>query len=108
MFLHLLRSKNEKPLLEVNYWRDYAGREVDFVVKEGHKVTQLIQVTYASDFAGVKANEVRNLIAAAKEMPCRNLAVVTWDYGGEKTVEGCTVKFIPLWKMLLAETATAA
>ena len=34
---------------EINYWKDHQQREVDFVIREGMKVHQLIQVTCASD-----------------------------------------------------------
>jgi len=34
---------------EIYYWKDYQQREVDFVIKEGPRIKQLIQVTYASD-----------------------------------------------------------
>ena len=39
-----------KDLLEIFYWKDYQQREVDFVTKEGLRIKELIQVTYASGF----------------------------------------------------------
>lgn len=43
VFLGLKRKELEGKQ-EVFYWEDYQGREVDFIVKEGLKVKQLIQV----------------------------------------------------------------
>jgi len=34
---------------EIYYWRDHQHREVDFVVKEGLKVKELVQVCYDLD-----------------------------------------------------------
>jgi predicted AAA+ superfamily ATPase len=31
----------------------------------------------------------------------RFVLVVTWDHGGEESLERKTVKFVPLWKWLL-------
>jgi hypothetical protein len=45
VYLELLREINNHPLFSFYYWKDYQGKEVDFVVKEGLKVKQLIQVT---------------------------------------------------------------
>lgn len=73
------------------YWRDYQGREVDFVVKEGPKVARLVQVTYASDREGVGRREA--------ELGCNELLTITWDYEGEEeTGGGRMVRYVPLWK----------
>ncbi len=86
---------------EVYYWKDYQHHEVDFVLKEGLKVKQLIQVTYASAKDEIEEREVKSLLKASKELKCRNLSVITWDYEDEKNVKGSKVKFVPLWKWLL-------
>ncbi len=81
------------------YWRDYQGREVDFVVKEGPKVARLVQVTYASDREGVGRREAEALIRASAELGCNELLTITWDYEGEEeAVGGRMVRYVPLWK----------
>ena len=82
---------------EIFYWKDYQQNEVDFVVKEGPKVKQLIQVTYASSKEEISKRELRALLKASKELQCNDLLVITWGYEGEED----NVKFIPLWKWLL-------
>ncbi len=85
---------------EVYYWRDYQGNEVDFVVKEGAEVRQLIQVTYASEGGEVERREIRALLRASDELGCGDLLVVTWDYEEEED-GGKKIRFVPLWKWLI-------
>jgi predicted AAA+ superfamily ATPase len=100
--LELFRRRASNPRLEVFYWRDYEGREVDFVVKEGAAVKQLVQVTAANSFDEVGGRETRSLLAASNELKCGNLLVLTKDLEGERRVKGTRVRFTPLWKWLLA------
>ncbi|MEM3449155.1 MAG: DUF4143 domain-containing protein, partial [Nitrososphaerota archaeon] len=102
VFLQLLRETNKKPLLSFYYWKDYQQNEVDFLVKEGLKIRRLIQVTYASGRDEVDKREVKALLKAGKELGCKDLLVVTWDYEDEAELENRKVKFVPLWKQLIA------
>lgn len=100
--IELLRKKNYfNPLLEVFYWKDTSGREVDFVLAEGLEVTQLIQVCYDISDPYTKERELKSIARASKELDCSNLLVVTWDFEGEEEFKGCKVGFVPLWKWLL-------
>jgi predicted AAA+ superfamily ATPase len=87
--------------LETYYWRDYQGREVDFVIKSGENVEQLIQTCYDLEDPKVKRREIGALLKASRELRCNSMLVVTWDQEGEERVEGKTVKLVPLWKWLL-------
>ena len=100
VFLELLRRSNRDPLLEVYYFRDYQQREVDFVVKSGSEVKQLIQVTCASGRDEIDRREIRGLLKAGDLLKCRDLLVVTWDYEAEEEVKGKKIKFVPLWRWL--------
>ena len=86
---------------EVYYWKDYQQREVDFVIKEGLNVKELIQVCYDIEDLSTKNRELRALIKASKELKCKNLKVITWDYEGREEFKGKEIEFIPLWKWLL-------
>ena len=88
--------------MSIFFWKDYQGREVDFVIKEGLKVKQLAQVTYANTKDEIEKRETRDLIKAGEELRCRNLLVITWDYEGEEEIERKKIRFIPLWKWLMA------
>jgi len=86
---------------ELFYWRDYQDREVDFLIKEGLNIRQLIQVTYASERSEVEEREIKALIKASDDLECDNLLVITWDYRDEETVDRKKIKFIPLYEWLL-------
>lgn len=85
---------------EIFYWKDYQQREVDFVLKGGAKIEQLLQVVYALSKQETK-DALEALNKASKELRCNNLLVVTWDYESEEKFKGKKIKFIPLWKWLL-------
>jgi len=88
---------------EIYYWKDYQQNEVDFVVREGEKIKQLIQVTYASNKNEIETREIKGLLKASELLKCENLLVVTWDYEDEITVENKKIVFKPLWKWLLIQ-----
>ncbi|MGC9059750.1 MAG: ATP-binding protein [Thermoplasmata archaeon] len=99
--VELLRRKYINPLMEFYYWRDSSRKEVDFVIKEGSSIKQLIQSCYNIEDYNTKTREVKSLIKAGKELKCRNLHIITWDYEATETIEGKTIVYTPLWKWLL-------
>ena len=102
VFLELLRRKSfAGSLQEMYYWKDHHGREVDFVIKNGPSVEQLVQVTYASGEQEIEGRETKALITASSELRCDNLLTVTWDYEGSVSIGGKNIRFIPVWKWLL-------
>jgi len=86
---------------KIFYWKDHQQREVDFVVKEGLRVKELIQVTYASEMNEIERREIKGLLKASKELKCKNLKVITWDYESEEEFKNQKIKFVPLWRWLL-------
>jgi len=102
--IDLQRWKSRQYGRDVYYWKDHQQREVDFILKNGQEVQQLVQVTYASDRREVPERELNSLGIASKSLRCKNLLVITWDYEGEERLDGKVVKFIPLWKWLLEQT----
>ena len=100
--IELLRRKSYyAPSLGIYYWKDYQQREVDFVVKDGLNVKELIQVCYDIEDLSTKNRELRALIKAGKELKCKNLKVITWDYEGREEFRNREIEFRPLWKWLL-------
>jgi predicted AAA+ superfamily ATPase len=91
---------------ELNYWKDHQQHEVDFVTRRGRKVEQLIQVTYATDMAGMRDRETKGLVRASEELRCSNLLCITWDYEAKEKINGKTIVFMPLWKWLLERGGT--
>ena len=102
VFLELKRMQENDPNLDIFYWKNLQHEEVDFVIKQGLKIKQLIQVCYDITDYDTKKRELRSLIKGAKELKCKKLMVITEDKEGEETIEKVKVKYIPLWKWLLA------
>jgi len=101
--IELKRRCARNPLLEMYYWKDPYGKEVDFVVKDGPKASQLIQVCWDISDPKTKGRELKSLLNASDELKCGNLLVITEDYEGEERAKGRKVTFIPLWKWLLTD-----
>lgn len=101
-----LKKEEVEGKLKFYYWKNQQQEEVDFVVKEGTKVKQLIQVCFNIKELETKNREIRALIKAKKELKCSNLLIITEDTEKEEKAEWfgdkAVIKFIPLWKWLLA------
>ena len=90
-----------EPRENVFFYLTPRHEEVDFVIREGMKIKQLIQVTYASGRDEIEKREIKSLIKASNELKCKDLEIITWDYEDELNVDGKIIKCIPLWKWLL-------
>jgi predicted AAA+ superfamily ATPase len=102
--IELKKKSLDNPNIEIFYWKEYGkseGKEVDFVVKNGFNIDQLIQVTYASNRDEIKEREIDALIKASELLNCKNLSIITWDYEDELKVNNKKIECIPLWKWLL-------
>lgn len=95
VFLQLRRKGKN-----IYFYDDYIY-EVDFVVKDGLAVKQLIQVCFDLSNFETKKREIRALTKASQELGCKNLLIITWDEEKEEICEGKRVNFIPLWQWLL-------
>jgi len=96
VYLELLRDINNHPLRSVYFYKFKGREEVDFVVKEGERIKECIQVTYASGKDEIERREIKGLEKASEELKCKKKTVITWDYEEEGEIE-----YIPLWKWLL-------
>jgi predicted AAA+ superfamily ATPase len=86
---------------EFYYYKTSTGREVDFVVKEGLGVKQLIQACYSLDDHQTKKREITALDKAAHELRCDSLLLLTWDQESEERAGDKRIAVRPLWKWLL-------
>ncbi len=96
-----LRRRGLKENKDLFYFKDSKNREVDFVIKEGLEIKQLIQVTYASDRDEIENREIKSLLKASELLKCKNLLCITWDYENNEKIKRREIKFMPLWKYLL-------
>jgi hypothetical protein len=83
------------------YYKSTSGREIDFIIKEGKKVSELIQVCYTLDDFVTKEREVKALLQGSEELKCDNLLIITWDYEAVEIVSGKNVRYVSLCKWLL-------
>lgn len=97
----LMRDKAKNPLMGIFYWKDSQNREVDFVIRKGLEVDQLVQITYVSNKEEIKEREITALLKAGKEFGCNNLLVITWEYEAEEVIDGRNIIYKPLWKWLV-------
>lgn len=83
------------------YYKSTSGREIDFIIKEGKKVSELIQVCYTLDNFVTKEREIKALLQGSEELKCDNLLIITWDYEAVEIVSGKNVRYVSLCKWLL-------
>lgn len=103
VFLTLKRQQSRNPGVELFYWKDIHHSEVDFVIKDGLKITNLIQVCWDMQDEKTKNRELRSLHKAMQELNIANATILTELEQGEEKINGRTVNVVPLWKWLLAE-----
>lgn len=98
--LQELVKRGYEPNINIFYLRDN-NYEIDFIIRRGLNIEQLIQVTYASDRDEIERREIKALIKASKLLGCKNLTLITWTYEDKIKVNSRIIKIIPLWKWLL-------
>jgi predicted AAA+ superfamily ATPase len=94
--IELLRRKGE-----IYYWKSKKGKEVDFIVKEGMKITQAIQVCVSLADKKAREREIHALIDAQNELKPESLTIITDDEEDSFRSENAVIKIVPLWKWLL-------
>jgi len=102
-----LKKEEMSGRTNVFYWKNQQQEEVDFVIKKGAHVEQLIQVCYNVKNLDTKNREIRALIKAGKELQCKNLFIINEDTERKENAEWfgdkAIIQFIPLWKWLLSK-----
>jgi predicted AAA+ superfamily ATPase len=106
VFLELIKKNSGNPDFEIYYWQNPQQQEVDFIVKYGRHVKQIIQVCRNIHDPDAKKRELRALLKASVELKCSNLLVITEDREGEEKTQQKKIKYIPLWKWLLQSQQT--
>ena len=98
--VELLRRFSTSPTVKI-YYLKVNEKEVDFVIKEGMRIKQLIQVSYISSKDEISKREVDALLKASEKLKCNDLIIVTWDVEEQIEINGKIMKLVPLWKWLL-------
>ncbi len=95
VFIELKRRNKE-----IYYFK--GKKECDFIVKDGFKLSQAIQVTQELN-KNNREREINGLIEAMQKYKLKQGIILIQDQKQEKEekIKGKKIKFIPLWKWLL-------
>lgn len=105
VFTELVKKGNQ-PGRELFYYKTRNDREIDFVLKKGYQVIEMIQVCYDMTDPEVEQREVKALVEAGKELNVSKLTVLTWNEKRTVEKDNMTIQFKPLWEWLLEPTKT--
>ena len=99
-------KRGNQPNREIFYYKTRNEREIDFVIKRGYEVAELIQVSYDVSDSDVEEREVKALVEAGGELSVGKLTVLTWNEKKEVNKDEMTVRFVPLWEWLTRNIAS--
>lgn len=86
---------------KIYYWKNRQQEEVDFVVKNGTQVKQLIQVCYDLDDVDTKKREIKSLIKAMNSFKLDEGLIITEKINDVETIDNKKIIYKPLWRWLL-------
>ena len=84
-----------KPLFRDLFYFKTANHEVDFVISEGGKPVELIQVCYDISSPKTRNRELNGLVTGAKALNCSKLTLITFDAAETVTTGGYTIEILP-------------
>jgi predicted AAA+ superfamily ATPase len=91
-----LRRRGLKNNLSLFHYRPAGEQEIDFIIRDGHKTVELIQVCLDLSALETKAREVRALSVASQAYPDAELTIVTAnELGSLETATGKRIRVIP-------------
>lgn len=93
VFLRLKTQKNE-----IYFHKD--KKECDFILREGNRVTQAIQVTTTLSNEEVKIREISGLVEAMITYNLPEGLILTENEQDSITINGLLITVIPIWKWL--------
>ena len=96
VLLHLVRKCNYEGW-DVYYLTGRSG-ECDFVVCDGNKVLQCIQVSYDISDEKTRRREIGGLLSAYRQTKCRNLLLLTDHDHQEQEAGGVTITIKPVYE----------
>lgn len=96
-----LVKRGYQPNRDLFYYKTRNDREIDFVLKKGTAIQELVQVVYSIDHQETEQREIKALTEAAEELHALRLTILTWDTQKDVEKNGLTVHFVPLWRWLI-------
>ncbi len=99
--IELRKKEVEDKNTKIYYWYNQQHEEVDFVIKNGLNVEQLIQVCWNINDYKTKEKEIKALLKASDELKCDDLLIVNQDKEGKETIKNKKINYISLATWLL-------
>ena len=96
-FLELKRREHN----DICYWKNAEGREVDFLIKQGTDIEQIIQVVYDLRDEKTATRETDAIVKCAEEFKMKTATILTKDVSKTEEVNGVKIEYIPLMDWLL-------
>ena len=88
---------------EVFYYKTDSGREIDFLVRRGTDVSQLIQVAYELENQSTLEREIEALEEGMVELEVERATLLTADERGAFFDGGADICMKPVWEWLLGD-----
>ena len=101
VLLHLIRKCNYEGW-DVYYLKDRSG-ECDFVVCDGNKVLQCIQVSYDISNEKTRKREINGLLLAHRQTKCKNLLLLKGHGYQETEKDGIAITIKPVYEWACQE-----
>lgn len=86
---------------EFYFYYSPGSGEIDFIIKKGAEIKELLQVCFNLDNLETREREIKSLVKASNDLNCSNLTIITFDSEKAERIKGKDINFIPLWKWLL-------
>jgi predicted AAA+ superfamily ATPase len=97
VFLELKRRE-----YEIFYYKTKNNLEVDFLIRQGAKIVQLIQVSDDLHDAKTKNREIKALLTAMQELKCDNGLILTGDHQENLEIDGYQINIKPIYSWILS------
>lgn len=86
---------------DICYWKNKEGLEVDFIVKQGSDIKEIIQVVYDLENSNTRKREINGIVECAKEFNIGKGTIITNTVSETQTIQNIKITCIPLMQWLL-------
>ncbi|MEI6436092.1 MAG: ATP-binding protein [Bacteroidota bacterium] len=100
VFSELVKAGME-PNRDLFYYQTRNNREVDFILKQGSRVTELIQVVYSASNIDTFDREIKSLMEASDELNVEKLTLVSWNEKNKVEKGSKTIQVVPAWEWMM-------
>ncbi len=97
VFMELRRRK-----MDIYYWKDKRGREVDFLIRKGLKIESAIQVCSDPNDERTARREIAALESAMQEYDLKEGLIITMNDTGTLKRERGAITLVPIHEWLLS------